>query len=240
MAGWSPEQIAGRMKKKKRLDRVCSETIYQFVYSDPYCKEQKLYQYLRYGRKKRKFKTGRSVYASHIPNRVSIHSRPSEVSSRSYYGHCEADNVIYNNKKAIATFNELKTGLVVFRKLERKTADNMKTAAVTSLSMLGAKTVTVDNGPEFTKHEEITAQTNTPVYFADPYSSYQRGANENVNMLLRGYLPKRSNIDDLTQAELDEIALELNNRPRKRLDYLTPAETYQQLLNLNVAVSSRI
>ena len=96
------------------------------------------------------------------------------------------------------------------------------------------KTLTLDNGTEFFLHEQIAQASGVQVYFADPYSSWQRGANENSNMLLRGYLPKRSNIDKLTQDELDDIACELNNRPRKRLGYKTPYEVYLSKFNMEV------
>lgn len=228
-AGWSPEQIAGRLKERKSSLYVCKETIYQFLYADEWAKQEKLYQYLRYGRKKRKKQTGRGVHRSKIPNRVSIHDRPAIVAERKEYGHCESDSVIYKNKMAINTINELATGKVRLTKLERKTADNTKEAMIAGVEALGAKTYTVDNGTEFMEHEGVTQTTGIPVFFADPYCSNQRGANENVNMLLRGYLPKRADITDLTQEELDDIAEELNNRPRKRLGYLTPNEYYTQL-----------
>jgi len=228
--GWSPEQIAGRLKRIKSSLYVCPETIYQFLYTDPWAKdEEKLYQYLRYGRKKRKKQTGRGVHWNKIPNRISIHDRPAIVSTRTQYGHCEGDSVIYKNKMAVNTMNELMTGKVAFKKLERKTAIATVDAVVGSANELRAKTITFDNGTEFTDHEKITGKTGIPVFFADPYCSNQRGANENVNMLLRGYLPKRADITDVTQEELDDIAGELNNRPRKRLGYQTPNEYYQYL-----------
>ena len=122
------------------------------------------------------------------------------------------------------------TGKVAFTKLKRKTANLTARALTERLTQLKAITVPVDNGPEFVQHENITKAAGTLVYFADPYSSWQRGSNENVNMLLRGYLPKRHDIEGLTQEELDDIAEELNNRPRKRLGYYTPNEIYQQLM----------
>lgn len=228
--GWSPEQIAGRLKRINSPLYVCKETIYQFLYTDEWAKdEEKLYQYLRYGRKKRKKQTGRGVHRMKIPNRVSIHDRPAIIAQRIEYGHCEGDSVIYKNKMAINTMNELMTGKVAFKKLERKTAPATADAVVDSAGKLSTKTVTFDNGTEFTNHEEITRRTGIPVFFADTYCSNQRGANENVNMLLRGYLPKRADITDLKQEELDDIAEELNNRPRKRLGYLSPNEYYQYL-----------
>lgn len=227
--GWSPEQISGRMKKDNDPLYVCKETIYQFLYFDPWAKEEGFYQYLRYGRKKRKKQKGRGVHTSKIPNRVSIHNRPEIIATRKEYGHCESDSVIYTYKQAINTINELMTGKVAFTKLDRKTAALTKEAIIQRIHELGIKSITVDNGSEFTDHEGITKETGVLVYFADPYSSWQRGSNENTNMLLRGYLPKRTNITSLTQEELDDIAEELNNRPRKRLGYLTPNEKYQAL-----------
>jgi len=226
--GYSPEQISGRLKYEQHEYYVCHETIYSFIYSDSYCIEEKFFQYLRYGYKKRKKHNGRSVHHSKIPNRVSIHDRPIVVDQRVEIGHWEGDSVIYPNKKAINTLNELKSGFVVFTKLNRKTSEDTVNAIINGFNENISKTLTVDNGTEFMLHERITEHTGVNVYFADPYSSWQRGSNENTNMLLRGYLPKKRNIDKLTQDELDDIAWELNNRPRKRLGYRTPMEVYTE------------
>jgi IS30 family transposase len=239
--GWSPEQIAGRLKLENSPMHVCHETIYEFIYKDNFAKREKLCQYLRYGHKKRKKQTGRSVHKSRIPNRVSISQRPKIVEKRIEYGHCEGDSVIYPYKHAINTVNELITGKVAFTKLTRKTADLTARALTRRLAELDSISLTIDNGSEFMKHEEITRTTGVPVYFADPYSSWQRGANENVNMLLRGYLPKRHDIRGLTQEELDDIAEELNSRPRKRLGYYTPNEIDDKLKKGgSVALATRI
>lgn len=238
--GWSPEQISGRMKREEREDYVCMETIYNFIYNESYCKREKLYQYLRRGKKKRTKWKGRGTKKSKIPNRVSISKRPKVVEKRTEFGHWEGDSVIYPNKKAINTVNELKTGLLEFTILKRKTAKLTAQAMINKLSKYDAKTLTLDNGTEFTEHEEVTKELGVITYFCHPYSSWERGSNENSNGLLRGYLPKRYNIDNLTQEELDDIAIELNNRPRKRLGYQTPAEAYQQELIKKVAVRSRM
>ena len=227
--GWSPEQIAGRWKRERSTLYVCPETIYQFLYTDPWAKEEGLFQYLRYGRKKRKKQTGRSVHCSKIPNRVSIHERPSIVAKRQEFGHCEGDSVLYAKKRAINTLNDLATGKVWFTKLEQKTARATERVLITRILDVGIKSITVDNGTEFMEHERVTTVTRVPVFFADAYCSNQRGANENVNMLLRGYLPKQADITDLTQEELDDIAGELDNRPRKRFGYKTPNEMYHLL-----------
>jgi len=243
-SGWSPEQVSGWMKRWDIGGRVCMETIYNFIYEDEYCKREKMYQYLPRGKKKRTKWKGRGAKKSKIPNRVSITERPEIVDKREELGHWEGDSVIYPNLKAINTVNELKTGYVVFTKLDRKTADLTSKAMSRALGGHYSKTLTLDNGSEFTRHEEVAESAKVDTYFCHPYSSWERGANENCNMLLRRYLPKRKNIDKLTQEELNEIANDLNNRPRKRLGYMTPAEAYQReiniLINQDVAVRSRM
>ena len=230
--GWSPEQISGRLKYEGREDiYVCPETIYAWLYSDVWAYEQEaLYQYLRLGRKQRKKHWGRGRHRSKIPNRVSIHLRSEVVEKRTEFGHWEGDSVLYPNKYAINTLNELATGIFVFTKLRQRTTALTIEAMSRKLSIWQAKTVTVDNGSEFTNHQELTRATGINVYFADPYASWQRGSNENGNMLLRGYLPKRQKIGRLSQAELDDIANELNHRPRKRHGFRTPIEKYFSLL----------
>ena len=170
--------------------------------------------------------TGRSGHKSKIPNRVSIHDRPQIVAEKSRLGDWEGDSVLYTHKHAINTVNERVSSLVAFTKLTRKTAPETAEAVITKLSQYVAHTITFDNGSEFTQHGKITDTLGIPVYFADPYSSWQRGANENINRQLRAYLPKRSDIRDLTQEELDNIAWELNNKPRRRLQWHTPQEVY--------------
>jgi IS30 family transposase len=235
--GWSPPQIAGRMKLERRVDRVCHETIYAWLYTDEWAyKEEKLYQYLRRGQKRRSKWRGRGAHKDKIPNRISIHKRPEIASKRIEFGHFEGDSVIYPDKYAISTQNELLTGLVQFRKLERKTAKATAKAQARMLKKyqvdkMPTITITYDNGCENTQHQFIANATGVGVYFADPYSSYQRGANENANGLLRSFLPKRTNISSLTQQELDDIAWELNHRPRKRLGYRTPMEVYNLLVS---------
>jgi transposase, IS30 family len=228
-AGWSPEQISGRLKLEGKADLyVCPETIYQWLYQDNWAIKEALYQYLRLGRKKRRKHRGRKVHRSKIPNRVSIHERPAVVNERSELGHWEGDSVIYPYKQAINTLNELSAGIVRFTKLERKTAKLTARAVQKRFQGTMAKTLTLDNGSEHTLHEKISRNTGVKIYFADAYSSWQRASNENCNMLLRGYLPKRCDIRDLAQEELDDIAEDLNSRPRKRLGFRTPNEVWQQ------------
>jgi IS30 family transposase len=132
---------------------------------------------------------------------VSIHERPAIVDERTRVGDWEGDSVIYTHKHAINTVNERLSGLVAFTKLTAKTAAQTAEAVISKLRGLVAHTITFDNGSEFTAHGLITQSVGVAVYFADPYSSWQRGANENVNRQLRAYLPKRTDIRDLTQTE---------------------------------------
>jgi IS30 family transposase len=223
--GWSPEEIAGRSKYENQEFSICAESIYVWIYNQKEC----WYQYLRCGKKHRTKVKGRKSKKLHIPNRVSIHKR-----NANGFGHFEGDSVIFKDKKVITTFNERMSGFAVFVKQERRFAVQTGASQIQVLQKYSGivKTLTLDNGLEHVAHESVTAITQVAIYFADPYSSWQRGANENTNGLLRGYLPKRSSIEKLSQEELDEIATDLNNRPRKRLEYRTPAEVFQQLTKL--------
>ena len=228
--GWDPSMICGRLKAEGFGLVVCAETIYEWVYNSVYAIAEKLYQYLRQGKKRRTKHTGRSSHKSKIPNRVSIHERPAIVDEQARVGDWEGDSVVYTYKHAINTVNERVSSLVAFTKLTRKTALLTANAVITKLKCYVAHTITFDNGSEFTQHGRITDTIGIDVYFADPYSSWQRGANENSNRQLRAYLPKRSDIRDLTQKELDNIAWELNNKPRRRLQWHTPQEVYDWLV----------
>lgn len=224
--GWSPEEIAGRMAYEKQPFSICHESIYTWIYQQENCWRQ----YLRQGRKRRKKHTGRTPQRIRIPNRISIHERPNIAN---VFGHFEGDSVICKNG-VLTTANERVTGMLFFRKQTRKEAEQTAQSYITIFSELPIPPLscTVDNGTEGAQHEKVTRATKVPFFFADPYSSWQRGANENGNGLLRRYIPKRYDISDLTQEELDEIATELNNRPRKRLGYMTPIEKYEQLTKL--------
>jgi len=250
--GWDPSQIAGRLPHEMaRLGikvRVCAETIYQWVYTSTWALAEKLHQYLRLGRKKRKKRTGRKVHKHRIPNRVSIHARPNVVEQKVRFGDWEGDSVLYAHKRAVNTLNERLTGFVCLTKLAAKYADLTAKTVIKRLRDKVAHTLTFDNGSEFTQHETISESIGCQIFFADPYSSFQRGANENLNRQLRAYLPKRANIEHLTQKELDQIANELNDKPRKRLSWHTPRECFDwccahpdQPLQLDlVAFGSRI
>jgi IS30 family transposase len=227
--GWDPSQIAGRLRRENHALRVCSETIYCWIYKSLWATQNQISKFLRYGRKKRRAHHERKAHCLSIPNRVSIDQRPLVVGQKTRFGDWETDSVIYRDKKVINTLNERLSSFVIFKKLENKTSLNTALAIISSLKGRLVHSITSDNGTEFSDHELITRALKTPVYFADPYSSWQRGANENINRQLRGFLPKKSNINNLTQEQLDQIAWEINNKPRKRLNWLTPKEVYDWL-----------
>lgn len=246
--GWSPETISGRLKKeikdgiRSKEDYINYESIYQFIYDSTYGRQEKLCNYLKQGKKRRTKKYGRKSKHEIILNRVSIENRPKEVETRKTIGHWEGDAIIYKYKTAIQSIVERKLKYTVLTKLMRKTARESTNAFVFGLEGLYVKSLTVDNGTENRNHEEIKSKLNAPVYFCHPYSSWEKGTNENTNGLVRRYLPRGSSLENVTQNDLDDIAFELNNRPRKALQYATPQEVlkleYSKLpLQVNVALN---
>lgn len=242
--GWSPQQIAGRLaleiKQGKRLakDWVSHETIYQFVYQSEYGKKELLYQYLRRGKKRRTRKFGRKSQHDKIPNRVFIDERPRIVATRVTIGHWEADIMHYPRKLGITTLVERKARFTLLTKMSRRMATETVRALTTSLAGHYCKTLTVDNGRENTQHEYLQKRLGIRIFFCHPYHSWEKGTVENTNGLIRGYLPRQTALEEITQQELDDIADELNNRPRKTLAYQTPKEVleyeYQKLRNVAV------
>jgi len=236
LRGWSPEQISGRMKLIFPNDssmRISPETIYSFIYSKSQARRA-WWEYLPRKQKKRKKQKGRSVHKSRIPNRVSIHHRPTKVDQRRAFGHWEGDSVIgKRGGVAIHTTVERKT-----RYLKAKLVGSLESPAriLAQLSLFvnlpkkARRSTTLDNGKEFAQHATLRQVLNMKTYHCDPYASWQRGTNENTNGLLRRYLPKGTNFNNLTQKELDDIVHEINNRPRKCLNYYTPKEVFKNEL----------
>ena len=164
-----------------------------------------------------------------IPNRVSIDDRAAIVETRSRIGDWEADTVIgKNHRQAIVSIVERKTGFTLIQKVERKTALAVSQAMIGLLKPHRKKvhTITSDNGKEFAGHEEIASKLKANFYFAHPYSSWERGTNENTNGLIRQYFPKNRDFTTITQHEINMAMERLNNRPRKRLGYQTPNQVF--------------
>jgi IS30 family transposase len=235
--GWSPEQISGRLKHIECQNNpdwhICAETIYQFIYR-PCQKHHKYYEYLRRGHKKRRTKSGRKVHRSRIPDRVSIHKRPSVVDRRRQPGHWEGDTVVGKGRDhGLHTAYERVSSYLRFELMERLDAKSSIKAQLKIYSTYPQclrRTVTLDNGREHVKHKLLEEKLGTQTYFADPYSSWQRGGNENANQWLRYYFPKRTNFRTIQPDELKAVEWELNNRPRKRLNFKTPQEVFSQFL----------
>ncbi len=223
--GWSPEQIAGRLQRENGLKVISYEAIYQYIYAEENS-AKKLWEYLPRKQKRRRKKYGRKSQRGHIPDRVSIHDRPLEVEDRMIAGHWEGDSVEGKaHHGGLHTQVERKTRMTLVAKLDNLTSEETLKAQKFLFSWLPnqmKKSTTVDNGKEFYYHKHF----NLPVYFADPYSSFQRGTNENTNGLLRRYFPKGTDFAHISQVEINEVVSELNNKPKKCLDFATPAELF--------------
>jgi IS30 family transposase len=227
--GWSPEQIAGRLSIDHPELSISHEAIYQYVYHPATKNRQELIQCLRRAHRKRKNKSiGRKQRKTKIPGRVPIELRPFSVESRSQFGHWEGDSLV--SRKSLTALNSLverKSRLLFLTKIERKTAEATRNAVVNRLKVLPAKarrTLTLDNGSENTKHQDITASIGTNCFFATPYASWERGTNENLNGLVRWYLPKGTDFRKISEKQIARIESLINNRPRKCLGYKTPLE----------------
>lgn len=221
------------MERRSASDYVNHETIYQFVYESDFGKANKFYQYLRRGKKKRTRKYGRKSQKEIIPNRVFIDQRPKEVDLRQTVGHWESDTLHYPQKKGVNSLVERKARYVALTKMQRRTADETQRAIEEKLANHIRKTLTFDNGTENRNHEAIANNLSLSVFFCHAYHSWEKGTNENMNGIVRRYLPRRTDLDTITQQDLDEIAEELNNRPRAILGFKTPKEVleceYQKL-----------
>jgi len=230
--GWSPEQINGRLKKEIGAS-LHWETIYRWIYDDDH-RDRKFWEYLTLKRKRRHKKYGRKVQRVRIPNRVSIHLRDKVIDRRKQFGHWEGDSIIGQQikSKIIHTEVERLTRYLQAIVITSKSSEDTIEAQKQIFGQLPAKTVTMDNGLEFAKHEELN-KLGIKTFFADPYCSGQRGTNENTNGLIRRYLPKKTNFDNLSQEELDDIVFEINNRPKKVLKFSTPFEALQKTLLVN-------
>ena len=233
----SPEQIYGRAKIEG-VKCVSHETIYQYIWQDK-MQGGNLYKHLRrQGRRYRKrgnLKDSRGI----IKNRVSIDERPEIVDKKSRFGDFEIDTIIgKNHKGAILTINDRWSSFVWIRKLNGKNAKElaMETTNILKRIKYLIHTITGDNGKEFAMHETISKELNIDFFFAHPYHSWERGANENTNGLIRQYVPKGTDFQNITQEYLNYVQNKLNNRPRKRLKFLSPIEflsKFEVLINSN-------
>jgi len=249
--GWSPDIIAGNLKLLHPNDasmHISHECIYQFIYTKLWHelgeigsdgKQRWLKQYLIRSHKRRKKKTGRSLKKSQkIPNRIDISQRKIDhpfCEIRDEFGHFEWDSIlsVRSTYSALRTELERKSRFLFVRRIPRKTAEYTVQATISIYSPLplwSVKSTTWDNGTENTGHEKITRELKIPVYFAEPYKSWQRWSNEHGNGMIRRFFPKWTNFDDISDEEIQKVVDYINNRPRKILGYKTPKQVFDSYL----------
>jgi IS30 family transposase len=240
-AGYSPEQIAGRLHYEYPACKVSHEAIYQYIYSQYHrggygaCTGTDLRPFLKRRHKVRyRKKTLFLVQKGVMRNRVSIDARPAIVDTRREPGHWEGDSMV--SRKSLAALNtmvERTTGFVFISKLRDTTGKETARVVVRRLCRIPQRlrrTLTLDNGFENARHEEIARTLTTQIYFAHPYHSWERGTNENTNGLIRWYLPKGTDFATIPEHTISSIEYRLNTRPRKRLGWRTPLEAFNSLL----------
>jgi len=239
--GWSPESIAGRLKKNHKDDphwQICHETIYDWIFKQS-LKDNGTglywFEYLRRKQTKRKKQKGRSVHSSHIPDRISISQRPEEINNRSEFGHWEGDSIEgrRQNKAGLHTEVERVSRKIKATKVKALTSEQALRAQSRIFGKtppLARKSTTLGNGRETHLHYKLRTKFGMDTYHAHPYSSHERGTNENGNLWIRYYFPKGTDFSKVTNKELQAVINEINNRPRKILGFQTANEVYYKLI----------
>lgn len=224
---WSPEQISGYLAKSG--SKISHETIYKWIRIDKRDRGT-LYKHLRHRLKHRSRPVG-AAGRYHIPNRVGIEERPKEVDGKRF-GDFEMDTIVGpNNQQAIVTLVERSTNRLFMEKL--KHGKDSKELTLTVIKMLtpykdSIRSITTDNGREFAAHAKISEAIGVRVYFTDPYSSWQKGAIENANGLIRQYIPKGMPFKNVSDSQIRQIQDKINNRPRKKLHFSSPDELFSK------------
>lgn len=230
--GWSPEQIAGRIKNNSPVElnnlTISYEQIYAYIYKHTTDNEGRLlYRYLRKKRSIRQSRYSRKQRKSTILNKISVHQRTDEINYKLRYGDWESDSMICLYRRPISVQYERKSMLVRLNRLTNHSADSTFEAISKSRETLPSylfKSITFDNGTENAKHQNLGIDT----YFCDPYSAWQKGGVENINGLVREYLPRQTDLTKISDNRIYQIQESLNNRPRKSLKYQTPNEIIKE------------
>lgn len=236
---WSPQQIAGH-QRVEHLPRISHESIYQRIYEDKRASGT-LHLALRIHKQRRKRRGVRERRGT-IPNRVSIDQRPAIVAKRARYGDWEADLVIgARHSQALVTINERKSRYALITRVNSKQAAGVSQAIIEQLKPFAhmAHTLTTDNGKEFAQHERVAEELNLGYYFAHPHAAWERGANENLNGLLRQFFPKHRKLEQVSDHEIALAQNRLNHRPRKCLGYKTPHQVFWKQLHSNQTIALR-
>jgi len=229
---YSPEQIVG-FAEKEGLPCVSHERIYQHIWSDKRRKGT-LYTHLRSKGKRYRDRGLARDRRGQIVGRADIGQRPAVVDARKRFGDLEVDTIVGKGRKgAILTINDRATGVLRMKKLQGKGASELAEACISALRpwKYNLMTITADNGKEFADHQTIAKGLNIDFYFAKPYHSWERGSNENLNGLIRQYIPKKTDFSTITEEYVQFVEDQLNNRPRKRFNFETP----NYMLNQKVA-----
>ena len=232
---WSPEIIAGRLKVSSKLScRISSEAIYQFIYNDEGQRRQ-LYKLLAKSRPRRGMRGGRKPRGIPIPNRISIHNRPMIIETRKELGHFEGDLTFFtgNQSENIAVILERKSRFVLLKKNESKRTNDVMSGIFNMLAQLPnnkRKSITFDNGKEFTKHGLLKDHLNMHTFFCDKHAPWQKGQVENFNAFLHRFIPKNTALKYFTDTLIQKIQNKINQRPRKCLGFKTPSEVFQEIL----------
>lgn len=235
---FSPEQIKGRCDLEGK-DMVSIERIYQYIWADKR-KQGDLYKYLRTKGKKYAKRGHLKGSRGQISNRTSIEQRPEIVDRKERFGDLEIDLIIgKGHHQALLTINDRVTGLLFMDKVLTKQAEEIEAKTIELLKDWKPFiiTMTSDNGKEFARHQGIAQALNIDFYFAHPYHSWERGANENLNGLVRQYFPKHMDFSSIDQTQIERVIDNLNNRPRKRFGFLSPNEMIKHKLDQHPAVA---
>lgn len=226
--GRSPEIIAGRLKRERGHTVISHETLYDFIYDSEIGKRDKLYEYLPRGKRRRSKRKGRKSQKCRLEGRVFIEARSKKADERREVGHWETDSVLCKYRDSVNVLAERMSRKVIITKLDAKDAAATTEAITTRLAGETVASITADNGPENAEHEKIAAALKALFFFCHPYHSWEKGTVENRNGVIRRYLPRSTDLRTWSQAELDEIAEDINNTPMKCLDFQTPNEIYSQ------------
>jgi transposase, IS30 family len=236
--GYSPEQIAGRLKLEYPNQKISHEAIYQYIYSQawreghagtmkPGYRDLRVYLKRRHKRRIAKgMGRGQRIFKH---KGISIELRPKEVERRKTLGHWEGDSIVsMKSTVGLNTLVERKTGLVLISKIKNKTMEETSNIVINRLKDIPCKTLTLDNGTENFGYENIQEKLQISCYFAHPYCSGERGTNENTNGLIRWYFPKGTDFATIGEEAIQAVEWALNNRPRKRLGWKTPLEAFNE------------
>ena len=236
--GWTPEQISGWLRRgiEIGLQAISTETIYAFIFRAAQ-KVEKLWRYLA----RRKACRGRRARRSKdkITDKIHISQRSKAANERAEPGHWEADLVICKRNRPLLVLHERKTRLTVMTRLASKSAAETVTAIIDILARLDPKlrrTMTFDNGGEFARHAMLKEAFKMSTYFCDAYASWQKGGIENANGRIRRWFPRKTDLDDLTDEDIQDVAMTLNLTPRKCLGFKTPAEAFLNALGKTLTI----